>query len=720
MTPIAKELEPLTAASSPAVTQTIPPRNSQETSARPQPVPLEVAVTVNGARTVEGTDKREPFSESTKTVLVFGNGAVIRLASTVAPGQLLFVTNEKSKKEVVCQVVKSRNDGKSTGYVELEFTEPAVGFWGVRIPGESSLPSAPAALPKAPAAPRAVVPPTAAVPAVPPAGSALPSIVPSTVAPRIAPPAPSPVVVAPKIAVVPPPAPVAQTPAIPAELASKPEIAAPIVAGPTVVPVSTPKPAAAETSFFSIPPDPLRSIPKESEAKELPAPLDAPANELSSEELKQQAARLQEQLNALLFRGAAAEKAALPGSGVVFPAAEKDSDATSEAAHQIFDFAELSSAPKPPAMVEVAKIAPVPPAPAEWKQSPIVSKSAPISLPVEEVKIPSWLAPLTRETDNTSAEAPSALGSTSTFQSGLSDVDSETGAFGSSEEASQRSEAVMFGGQLLSGTATADAPSSGSKKGLFLGLAAAAALLVAGGVWYEKQPGNFLAGMSSPTPSVESSAPQLNESAATADAGTTRGANAAQPPSTKPSTLLLPGSNDSTSSASAATPVRPENSSARNIPLVEEPKKPLLGNVRLATPSVNHTADASAGETAPSIENAQGTATGEALNGITSSHGSGPAVPLPVGGDVRPARLLKSAPPIYPPTAKTQRVSGDVTIDALIDASGAVTSTKVVSGPTLLHQAAIAAVKQWKYEAAQLDGKATAMHLTVTVQFRLQ
>ena len=97
-----------------------------------------------------------------------------------------------------------------------------------------------------------------------------------------------------------------------------------------------------------------------------------------------------------------------------------------------------------------------------------------------------------------------------------------------------------------------------------------------------------------------------------------------------------------------------------------------------------------------------------------------PAVPLPVGGDVRPARLLKSAPPIYPPTAKTQRVSGDVTIDALIDASGAVTSTKVVSGPTLLHQAAIAAVKQWKYEAAQLDGKATAMHLTVTVQFRLQ
>ena len=67
----------------------------EENAGKPQPVPLEVPVTVNGARTVEGSDKREPFSETTQTVLVFGNGAVIRLASSVAAGQLLFLTNEK-------------------------------------------------------------------------------------------------------------------------------------------------------------------------------------------------------------------------------------------------------------------------------------------------------------------------------------------------------------------------------------------------------------------------------------------------------------------------------------------------------------------------------------------------------------------------------------------------------------------------------------------------
>src|SRR6266436_656953 len=111
-----------------------------------QPVTLEVPVTVNGARAVEGSDKREPFSETTSTVLVLVNGAVIRLSSAVAPGQLLFLTNDKTKKEVVCQVVKSKHYRSASGYVELEFTEPVLGFWGMRFPGErpgaQSLPAA--------------------------------------------------------------------------------------------------------------------------------------------------------------------------------------------------------------------------------------------------------------------------------------------------------------------------------------------------------------------------------------------------------------------------------------------------------------------------------------------------------------------------------------------------------------------------------------------------
>src|SRR5690349_11959586 len=118
---------------------------SAPVSAKPQPVAMEIPVTVNGARTVAGGEKREPFSEATQTVLVFGSGAVIRLAAAVGPGQLLFVTNEKSKQEVVCQVVKTKQNGNAVGYVELKFTEATTDFWGIRTPGNGAGAAAPAA-----------------------------------------------------------------------------------------------------------------------------------------------------------------------------------------------------------------------------------------------------------------------------------------------------------------------------------------------------------------------------------------------------------------------------------------------------------------------------------------------------------------------------------------------------------------------------------------------
>ena len=99
-----------------------------------------------------------------------------------------------------------------------------------------------------------------------------------------------------------------------------------------------------------------------------------------------------------------------------------------------------------------------------------------------------------------------------------------------------------------------------------------------------------------------------------------------------------------------------------------------------------------------------------------------PAAPVeqtfPVGGDVQPARLIRAVLPAYPQLAKSNRVAGDVTLDALIDAAGNVKDVSVISGPTFLREAAKAALKQWKYEPARLDGQPTAMHLTVTVKFK--
>src|SRR6266436_1042330 len=150
MPPTVKENEIL-AARLEAAQRPAPTTSSPDAAIKQQPVALEVPVTINGARALEGSDKREPFSETTKTVLIFGNGAVIRLSSSVAPGQLLFLTNERTKKEVVCQVVKSKNYRSVSGYVELEFTEPVVGFWGMRFPGDR-IGSGPQPVPPAPVA----------------------------------------------------------------------------------------------------------------------------------------------------------------------------------------------------------------------------------------------------------------------------------------------------------------------------------------------------------------------------------------------------------------------------------------------------------------------------------------------------------------------------------------------------------------------------------------
>src|SRR5215472_5590424 len=143
-----------------------------DSTTRPQPVAVEVPITVNGARSVEGSDKREPFSEATKTVMVHGNGAVIKLNSALAPGQLLFLTNERTKKEVVCQVLKSKNYRSVSGYVELEFTEPAVGFWGMRFPGDRIAPG-PQAAPARPVAQKTELP---AATSAPSAVAAKPSV----------------------------------------------------------------------------------------------------------------------------------------------------------------------------------------------------------------------------------------------------------------------------------------------------------------------------------------------------------------------------------------------------------------------------------------------------------------------------------------------------------------------------------------------------------------
>jgi protein TonB len=107
---------------------------SSQPSSRMNSVAHEAAVTASGARPGKSGGQRELFTEETTTVLVFENGGVLRLAAAVVPGQLLFITNKGTRREVVAQVVRKRDFKPTSCYVEVEFSEPSPGFWGIDFP----------------------------------------------------------------------------------------------------------------------------------------------------------------------------------------------------------------------------------------------------------------------------------------------------------------------------------------------------------------------------------------------------------------------------------------------------------------------------------------------------------------------------------------------------------------------------------------------------------
>jgi TonB family protein len=159
----------------PPVSASTPVRKPGETH-RSHPVAIEIPVTVQGSRSAPGHQLPQQFVEETRTVLVFVEGGVLRISEEVAPGQFLILKNLCTNEEAPCVVVP-KNIGSAKGYVEVEFAQPADGFWGVdfstgqaNAAAVSPLMPGPAALvPSKPVAPEKVSPAHPAAPeAAPP------------------------------------------------------------------------------------------------------------------------------------------------------------------------------------------------------------------------------------------------------------------------------------------------------------------------------------------------------------------------------------------------------------------------------------------------------------------------------------------------------------------------------------------------------------------------
>jgi len=75
--------------------------------------------------------------------------------------------------------------------------------------------------------------------------------------------------------------------------------------------------------------------------------------------------------------------------------------------------------------------------------------------------------------------------------------------------------------------------------------------------------------------------------------------------------------------------------------------------------------------------------------------------------------------PYYPPEAKEQRIQGTVRLQTLIAEDGTVQELDWMEGDPILAEAAIAAVRQWRYRPMLINGVPVEVQSTVDVVFTL-
>jgi TonB family protein len=101
----------------------------------------------------------------------------------------------------------------------------------------------------------------------------------------------------------------------------------------------------------------------------------------------------------------------------------------------------------------------------------------------------------------------------------------------------------------------------------------------------------------------------------------------------------------------------------------------------------------------------------------SSAPSSQPQAKVP--GNVMEQRLLHKVDPSYPPEAEKSRLQGLVTLQVVIGPDGIVKDLRPVSGPEVLARAAVDAVKWWRFQPYEVEGKPATVETTIEVEFRL-
>jgi TonB family protein len=112
-------------------------------------------------------------------------------------------------------------------------------------------------------------------------------------------------------------------------------------------------------------------------------------------------------------------------------------------------------------------------------------------------------------------------------------------------------------------------------------------------------------------------------------------------------------------------------------------------------------------------------ATSSTENGSSAASAPVPAKIVELTPDAASGSLLKRVEPEYPEQALARRVQGPVLLDVRISREGKVQEVKLVSGDPLLANAAVAAVRQWRFKPHTVSGRAVEMETKITLNFAL-
>jgi periplasmic protein TonB len=577
---------------------------------RSDAVSLDVPVKVHGSRVVEvvrgTTSHTEPFEEETSTMIVFPLGGVLKMNTQVSVGQAIVLTNLKTRQDAICRVVKTRTNPNLHCYVEVEFSHPQPGYWGVRFQSDGPEPS-------------------------------------------------------PKVA-----SPAAATSSAPAR----------VTPAPLAAPITTPLPKT-EISKSEIP---KVETNERKAAPPAPAVIEKPATTVAS----------------------------ASGTVVQTPASASAAGSVSFSLEQLRG--DTGAAPLVPfPIAEPVKVA-------------------------EPHQTETYRGAETSEANEAlAAHEPSTFGRFAASAAAGGDHAPARPAFGAGLEYSPL------------GT-TADKSQTEGKNWVLIAACAALLMAAGGGGYYflfvHQRPVNQQrAAITAPAPpQAPVPANPVSDSTATSpapieQAPATPAQSAAERTSTPLATPSAPvhSREPERSKVSEAAPNKPAQSPfqskvSQSAKQKAAPAVPDMFGALNAHPTTAAHTDASGGGTAPSIDaGALADGQGVALPSTESLPANLPPppqqqaptseAPVRVGGNVKPPQLISAPPVVYPEMARQAGISGDVVVRIVIDKSGKVTDAKAITGPILLRDAAVSALRDRKYVPSKLDGHPISVEMLVTIQF---